>query len=62
MEERILGIGYKNWLTTHGLRGNIASLSFDAGHTESLVCMLTGHRDPRSLRQYQNFQVLEGKH
>lgn len=59
-DEGINGSGTKSWVTTHGLRGTLATLLFQAGHADSSVSLRTGHRDPRSLKSYQNLRGVEG--
>jgi len=58
--EGIAGSGKKGWVTTHGLRGTLATLLFENGHSDSSVALRTGHRDPRSLKSYQNLRGIEG--
>lgn len=60
VKEGINGSGSRGWVTTHGLRGSLASILFGAGHSDSSVVMRTGHRDPRSLKSYQNLRGIEG--
>ena len=59
-EEGIAGSGVKSWVTSHGLRGTVATLLVQSGHADSSVAMRTGHRDPRSLKSYQNLRGMEG--
>lgn len=55
-EEGIQGSGTKSWMTTHGLRGTLATILFEAGHSDSSVSLRTGHRDPTSLKSYQHLR------
>ena len=57
----ISGTGSKKGMTTHGLRGTVTTLLVEAGHSDSAIAMRTGHRDPKSLKKYQNIQGWEGK-
>ena len=57
----ISGTGSKKGMTTHGLRGTVTTLLVEAGHSDSAIAMRTGHRDPRSLKNYQNIQGWEGE-
>lgn len=57
VKEGISVSGSKGWSTTHGLLGILASLLFAAGHSDSSFSLLTGHRDPRLLKHYQNYQL-----
>ena len=59
--EKIVGSGTRNWVTTHSLRGTLATILFGAGHSDSSVAMRTGHRDPRSLKSYQNLRGTKGR-
>lgn len=59
--KNICSSGTKHWVTSHGLRGIQASILFEAGNSESSVAMRTGHRDPKSLKSYQNLRGREGK-
>lgn len=38
----------------------LATILYEAGHSDSSVSMRTGHRDPRSLESYQNLRGGEG--
>lgn len=58
--EGIQGSGSRNWVTTHGLRGTLATILFGAGHADSSVALRTGHRDPTSLKSYQHLRGQEG--
>lgn len=58
-KEGVEGEGQKSWVTTHGLRRTLATLLFQNGHSDSSVALRTGHRDPKSLKSYQNLQGTE---
>ena len=60
LAEGIAGSGHRNWVTTHGLRGTLATLLFENGHSDSSVGLRTGHRDPRLLKSYQHVRGGEG--
>ena len=57
----ISGTGVKHGMTTHGLKGTVTTLLVEAGHSDSSIAMRTGHRDPRSLKNYQNLQGRGGE-
>lgn len=59
--EGVRGIGEKDHVTTHGLRATTTSLLVEAGHPDSSTAMRTGHRDMRSLKNYQNLSGAIGK-
>lgn len=46
--------GTKTFITAHSLCSSLATILFEYGHSYSSVVMHTGHRDPRSLKYYQN--------
>lgn len=58
--EGICGEGSNFWVTTHGLRGTLATILFENGHSDSSVAMRTGHRDPKSLKSYQHLRGSTG--
>lgn len=58
--EGISGLGGKLWVTNHSLRGTLASILFEAGHSNSSVAMRTGHRQMQSLKSYQNLRGGDG--
>lgn len=47
-------------LTTHGLRGTLATFIFEAGHSYSSVSLGTGHWDAKSLKSYRHLRLGEG--
>lgn len=53
------GSDIKNFMSTHCLRGALASLLFEADHLDSSISMRTGHRDSRSSPSYHNLRVAE---
>lgn len=61
MKEGVSGIGSKAFATNHGLRGTLASLLIQSGHSDTSVSKRTGHKDLRSLQHYQNLQGAEGQ-
>lgn len=44
----------RNWVTTHGLYGTLATLLFEAGNSDSSVVIITGYPNPRSLKSDQH--------
>lgn len=58
--EDFSGSGERNWITTHRLRGTLATLLFETNHSDSSVAMRNGHRDPRSLKRYQRLRRTKG--
>ncbi len=52
--ERAPGADLINTMASHGLRGAMASLLSEAGHSDSSVSMKTGYRDVNRLQNYQN--------
>lgn len=58
--EGIQGSRRKSWITTHGLRGTLATLLFEIWHSDSSIVLRTGHRHPKSLKSYQPLRGVEG--
>lgn len=49
--------GSKVWNISHGLRGILVTIIIEAGHFGYMICLRTGHDDPRSLQSYQYLRI-----
>lgn len=54
LAENIKGHGVDGFVTTHGLRGTMASLLIEAGFSDAAVSLRTSHRSLNSLRIYKD--------
>lgn len=60
-KKEITGDETKNGMVSHGIRGSVVNLLLVKVNADSSVTMLTGHRDPLSLKNYQNLHGHAGK-
>lgn len=56
MNEGINGPGTRTLVKTHSLREPLVLLMFELNYFYASYSMHTGHRNPRLLKNYQNFR------
>ena len=57
----IKGVGSKDQISFHGLRGTVVSLLIESGMPDSSTVLRTGHRQMDSIRPYHNIRGSEGR-
>lgn len=57
----IVGLGTKDRVVTHGIRGPVTTRPFEANRAETAIMHRNGHKNISTLRRYQNLMGDESK-